>query len=328
MNDIKLISGPMATLSHQGFRQLVENFGGCDEFFTEMINASSLVNMGPFEKYYIMNQTAPEKTVWQLTGNNAESFCKALPIIFDRGGLGIDINMGCSAPQIYKTGAGIDWMMKPMEETEKLVKSVKDVLIEHEMETGKHYRLSVKCRLGKDDFKDDDFFAFTDMLAENGVELITLHARTLKEKYRGLPKYSYVQRLKERYGEKMKTYLNGAVESIESLEYALKCAPSSDGVMIARRAAIEPWIFAKLKGQHMSIDREKTALDFMELTKTNQPEEFHRTRIQRFFSYYCQQFKFGHYFATQMTNYKSLEDSASKVKDYFLKQPDEKILEF
>ena len=52
---MKLICGPMATVSHPAFRFLVEKFGGCDEYFTEMINAGTLLTGGPFEKYHIMH---------------------------------------------------------------------------------------------------------------------------------------------------------------------------------------------------------------------------------------------------------------------------------
>ena len=118
----------MATLSHEAFRISVEEFGGCDEYFTEMINASSLLNMGPFEKYYLMNGPCPEKIVWQLTGTSAESLAKAAEIVCEKGGIGIDLNMGCSAPQIYKTGAGIAWMLKPLKETAEAVSKVKKSL--------------------------------------------------------------------------------------------------------------------------------------------------------------------------------------------------------
>ena len=69
---MKLICGPMATISHPAFRILVERFGGCDEYFTEMINAGSLLNFGPFEKFYIDSTPCPEKIVWQLTGTDEE----------------------------------------------------------------------------------------------------------------------------------------------------------------------------------------------------------------------------------------------------------------
>ena len=120
---MKLICAPMATLSHEAFRLAIEKFGGCDEYFTEMINAPSLLNRGPFEKYYLLNGPVPEKIVWQLTGNKADSISKASAVVAELGGIGVDINMGCSAPQIYKTGAGIAWMLKPIAETEELIKS-------------------------------------------------------------------------------------------------------------------------------------------------------------------------------------------------------------
>lgn len=318
-------AAPMATLSHEAFRRCVEKFGGCSEYFTEMINASSLVNMGPFEKFYLLNGPCPQKIVWQLTGSDSKNFAKATEIIAPLGGIGIDLNMGCSAPQIYKTGAGIAWMLKPLEETKELIKSVKSVLPEH-------MRLSVKCRLGEEDknhptgFNEEKFFAFTDMLVENGVQLITLHPRTMKEKYRLTPKYEYVQKLCERYKGKIKIGLNGAITNQSSLNYALSKAPDADNIMIARELAVRPWIFAELNGKSFSVDREQLALDFIDDVEKYQPKEFYRTRIQRFFSYYCQQFKFGHYFATEILNYKSLEDTRNKVKDYFLKQTEEKIL--
>ena len=115
----------MATLSHEPFRRAVEKFGGCDEYYTEMINASSLLNMGPFEKYYLLNGPVPEKIVWQLTGWDAQKIAAAVPVVLENGGIGIDINMGCSAPQIFKTGAGIAWMTKPLSETEKCISLVK-----------------------------------------------------------------------------------------------------------------------------------------------------------------------------------------------------------
>ena len=74
----KFICGPMATISHPASRILIERFGGCDEYFTEMINAGSLLTGGPFEKFYIDPTPVPEKVVWQLTGKDWENMAKAL----------------------------------------------------------------------------------------------------------------------------------------------------------------------------------------------------------------------------------------------------------
>lgn len=327
--DLKLICAPMATLSHEAFRICIEQFGGCNEYFTEMINAPSLTNMGPFEKYYLLNGPVPEKIVWQLTGNSVEHLAKATSIVAAKGGIGIDINMGCSAPQIYKTGAGIAWMLKPIEETRTAVHEVKEALSDFP-----NMRLSVKCRLGDDDFTDKGFFNFTDMLVEEGVELITLHARTKKEKFRGHPRYEYVERLKERYGDEIKVYLNGDIKDWNTANNALVLAPRTDGLMIARTAAQKPWIFASLRKamdgnkEKDTVDCQQLALDFIDNVETYQPPEFHKTRLQRFFAYYCDNFSFAHYFKTNMLNAHSIEESREQVADYFLKEPDDRYKEY
>lgn len=334
---MKLICAPMATLSHEAFRLAIEKFGGCDEYFTEMINAPSLLNRGPFEEYYLLNGPVPEKIVWQLTGNKVDSISKASAVVAELGGIGVDINMGCSAPQIYKTGAGIAWMLKPIAETEELIKSTKKSLDEVESKTGRHMRLSVKCRLGDDDFTDEKFFFFTDMLVENGVELITLHARTKKEKYRTLPKYEYVEKLALRYADKnVPIILNGDIKDFTSLSFALSKAPHCSGVMVARAAAQKPWIFAELKKNLENHSEEKTqqvdcqqlSLDFIDDVIKYQPEEFYKTRLQRFFAYYCLNFSFAHYFQMQMINSHSVEESKERVVDYFTKEPNDRFISF
>lgn len=321
---MKFICGPMATLSHAAFRIAVEKCGGADEYFTEMINAPSLVTGGPFEKFYTENIPCPQKIVWQLTGSKAEPLARAASILAGLGGAGIDVNMGCSAPQIYKTGAGIAWMLKGLDETREMIRGVKKAV--DSSKSG--MRLSVKCRLGADNFTQDSFFSFTDMLVEEGVQLITLHPRTIKERERFAPRFEYAQMLVSRYGGKIPVYINGCIKDGSSLKAALDLAPDADGVMISRAAAQKPWIFDQLRGGHGRIDAEKLALDFIEDLKLHQPPEFLKTRLQRFFFYYCMNFSFSHYFQNQMINASSVEESIERVKEYFEKQPAERMIEY
>ena len=148
----------MATISHPAFRILIEKFGGCDEYFTEMINAGTLLTGGQFEKYYIDPAPIPQKVVWQLTGHDAGHMEEAAKVLNELPGLGIDVNMGCSAPDIYRYGAGIAWMLKDISQTEEMIKKVRKSVDPDK-------RLSVKLRLGDDNFTDDGFFSFCDALS-------------------------------------------------------------------------------------------------------------------------------------------------------------------
>ena len=345
---MKLIAGPMATLSHQGLRKIIEDFGGCDEYYTEMINAASYLTHGQFESFYTLNEFAPEKIVWQLTGKDVISMAKAAKELCSFNGIGIDLNMGCSAPEIYKSGAGIAWMTKPVEQTKALVYEVKNALLSYnsEIQSDGHHkkqRLSVKLRLGDEDFTDDGFYKFCDMLYENGVEQIVLHPRTRKEKLARPPRYQYVENVANRFKNKIPVILNGNVKDFPSFEAALKVAPSSSGVMIARMSAQKPWIFAELKRKldfsnplihqkslqtdKIKIDRLKTGLDYISNLRLYQPKEFWQTRMQRFFSYYCDNFSYAHYIKSKMLNCKTLEDAETSFSLYFDEVPDDRFIE-
>ena len=324
----KLICGPMATISHPAFRILVERFGGCDEYFTEMINAGSLLNFGPFEKFYIDPVPCPEKIVWQLTGSDAPRMKEAAKQLAELPGIGVDVNMGCSAPDIYKTGAGIGWMTKDRNETEEMIREVRSVIPAEK-------RLSVKLRLGDEDFTEQGFFDFCDMLTGEGVELLTLHPRTKKEKLARPPRYQFCQKLAERYKGKLPVYLNGNVKDKASFDYAVASCPDCAGVMISRAAVTKPWIFATLSTEQLSlsgltrqsIDMEEICLSYIDLIEKYQPQEFWKTRLQRFFTYFCMNFQFAHYAQSQFINAAEQGNEALRqaIKEFFEKCPEERI---
>lgn len=334
---IKLIAGPMATLSHQGLRKIIEDFGGCDEYYTEMINAASFLTHGKFEGFYALNEVAADKIVWQLTGKDCEPMAKAAGELCALGGIGIDINMGCSAPEIYKTGAGIGWMIKPREETRAMVCAVRNAIDSYNAGSEpavekRARRLSVKLRLGDEDFTDEGFYNFCRMLYDCGVEQLVIHPRTKKEKLARPPRYFYVENVAREFSGKMKVILNGNVKDIPSFEAALKAAPSASGVMIARMSAQKPWIFARLKralgdsadSEPLKIDRLAVGLEYIQNLRTDQPPEFWLTRMQRFFAYYCDNFSYGHYIKSKMLNCKSLEDAESTFTSYFNEVPEDR----
>ncbi|MBQ0161553.1 MAG: tRNA-dihydrouridine synthase family protein [Treponema sp.] len=352
----KLIAGPMATLSHQGLRKIIEDFGGCDEYYTEMINAASFLTHGQFESFYALNDFGREKIVWQLTGKDAEPMAECARELCALGGIGIDLNMGCSAPEIYKSGAGISWMLKPREETERLVSEVRNSIDSFNSEvlsdgTHKHQRLSVKLRLGDENFKEDEFYDFCEMLYKNGVEQLVLHPRTKKEKLARPPRYQFVEQLALNMKDKIPVILNGNVKDVASYEYAMSKAPDASGVMIARMSAQKPWIFCKLgiRNEELGIgneelgigarerglmierdgafvvDRLMVGMVYIQNLRLYQPKEFWETRMQRFFAYYCDNFSFGHYIKSKILNCKTLEEAETTFTKYFDEMPGDRF---
>lgn len=349
---MKLLLAPMATLTHQGLRELVSSFGGCDEYYTEMINAASLIHGGQFERFYILNNVEPDKIVWQLTGSKTEDMAEATKIVKDLGGIGIDINMGCAAPAIYKFGAGISWMLKPIEETAKMLNAVKKEC--------KDSRLSVKIRLGDENYKIEDLFIFSDMLLSEGVSQIVLHPRTRKEKYARPPKYSALKDFCEYVKNKDSTVQvigNGGVNDFSSYQNLIVKAPKIDGVMIGRAAVQKPWIFAEIKATEsirtQLVAKKKSSenlilkhsdkkeltytpikIDLYEVAKKylfgldeNQPKEFYPTRAKRFFEYYIDNFFFGHSLKAKIQNTDNRDEQLLLLYEYLERNPNERFKE-
>lgn len=321
---MELLLAPMATLTHRAFRELVKKFGGCDTYYTEMIDAGSFLNGGPFEKFYVDNNPDEKNTIYQIVGGDIDKLSKAARLLSKLPSKGLDINMGCCAPEIAKSGAGITWLGRQGELGE-LLRTARDAIKCSEDEIGEKRLFSLKCRLSSCDkfsqFKEEDFWKFCDIVSESGVEQLTIHPRVKKEKYKDPPHYRFVEEAAKRYKGAFKIVANGNIMDKESLENIKALCPSVDSFMIARGAAKSPWVFHLLsgggEGEYYTNNGERKGFsgdaitadfliavidDFIDLVETHLPKEFYKTRLQRFFSYYADNFLFSHYFRTKMIN--------------------------
>ena len=262
---------------------------------------------------------------------------EAAKIIGALGGIGIDLNMGCCAPEIVKQGAGISWMLKDKSETEQMIRMVKKAI-------NKNMRLSVKMRLGDENYNMKDLCNFVDMLIFEGTTQIVLHPRTRKSKFRYQPHWQnaeYLFEYVEKYNNSVECCINGDIVDFQSLCNVRKAVIKSKGFMIGRAAVQKPWIFGviaqKLKEEKDSdfvhsqkkaenIDSLELVCEFLDNLTECQPEEFWISRAKRFFAYFCKNFEFGHYLETQINNAKDLNKMKKVFESYFEKMPNERFL--
>ena len=268
---------PMAELSHRPLRELIESFGrpegvegaggarGADEYFTEMISAGAFAAGGPFESWYADGGPCPEKIVYQLASGDPGRLAVAAGLLDRLECRGIDINMGCSAPAITRTGAGVRWMESP-DEAGRLIEKVRKQVTK---------RLSVKLRLGAGKPGEVDFeylVRFCRRLEEAGAELITLHPRLGGEKFRRRARWEYVAALRKEL--RIPLAGNGDIASAEEMR---RRAGDCDAVMVGRLAVRRPWVFAEARtgagggGRPPSAGIEETGLRFLELLAKYQP---------------------------------------------------------
>ena len=303
---------PMAEISHRALRELIEGFGGCDGYFTEMISAAALLGGGPFEKWYIDGGPCPEKLVYQLVGADIGQITGAAALLDGLECGGIDLNMGCCAPLIRKTGAGITWMAS-VDRAGELVKSVRRVV---------KRRLSVKIRTGLTD-NFEYLVNFCRRLEAEGVELIVLHPRTAKEKLKRRAKWDYVGALRQEL--RIPVAGNGDIASAEDL--MARAAGPCDAVMVGRAAVRQPWIFAQAKAAPGAFPLPTPhsllpiGLRFLELLARWQPPEFHISRARRFFSFFCDNLKWGNYVKNLLNREETLSGMERVLRGYFKENP-------
>jgi len=309
-----LVLAPMATLTHAGFRILVEEYGGCDLYFSEMISAEALIGRTQYEPYYLMDEPDPGRLIFQLVGYSEDRLCEAALELSRTAAIGIDVNMGCSAPHIVRKGGGIAWMT----DTERSVR-----LVERLRKLAPQKSLSVKLRLGSED-DPEALLAFARNLESAGVDFVTLHPKRRREGSLRTARWSFVALLREHL--KIPVIGNGGVKDWTTLQSRLSQAGSGP-VMIGRAAVRAPWIFSHLRreaaGQagEYRINLRETAQRFFALLEEYQPRDFWPTRARRFVPYLLENVKFGHSIAARLAQMNPYDQLRRELFAYFDEHP-------
>lgn len=308
---------PMAELSHAGVRSLIDTFGGCDCYFSEMISVNALLSGSVFEKYYVQTEPDATRLVLQLVGNDADKIVRAAAKLNDWPIAGVDINMGCAAPDIARFGSGISWM-KDIDKARALVGGVRNAVKSDKT-------VSVKIRIGYEE--DPDYLlSFARALESEGISFITLHPRVKNEKLKRSSRWKYVALLKREFH--IPVAGNGDVTTWENYSYK-KTQYTPDAIMIGRKAVRAPWFFAYLRAREtdptycMHVNLHETALKFHSYLERYQPPEFFKSRAQRFYLYFSENLFHGHAFFSKIMNAPDYTTIRQEVDGYFSRHPEE-----
>jgi len=195
----------------------------------------------------------------QLFGSDLERIEQAVKVVTKHFDL-IDYNMGCPAPHITSEMACSALLQEP-ELTRKIFKT----LVKHAT-----VPVTVKIRAGIN--KPDKYLEIGKIAEEEGLSMITLHPRTVKQGYSGKSDWSLIKKLKEHVS--ISVCGNGDVESPEDAKRMLK-ETGCDYVMIGRAAAKNPFLFKQINqylktGKYAKIsdkNRLKYFFKYVEYTK-------------------------------------------------------------
>jgi tRNA-dihydrouridine synthase B len=227
---------PMADMTDSAFCRVVKEVTGEPDYpivFREMVSAEAVVRGN--NKTLDMTEIHPGERplVQQIFGSDPATMAEAARIIAEQHQPeGFDVNMGCPVYKIVHNFNGAALMKEPDLAT-KIVKSMKAVI---------NVPLSVKIRLGWSD--PTECLTFAKVLEDAGVDLITIHGRTKMQGYSGVADWEMIRRAKE--AVKIPVLCNGDVHKSELMPKALEVS-QCDGLLIARGALGNPWIFKQFR---------------------------------------------------------------------------------
>ncbi len=274
---------PMADLTHPAFRELVASFGGCDLFFTEMININYLKSTNPLKDPYVVPAERDRPLVAQLVGGKPEDFELAVERLEATGFFsGYNFNLGCTKGKFQRYGWGASLLEKP--------ELIRDILKAMRRATDKP--LSVKMRIPKGRNKDR-LLRLLEVFESLGVDFVVLHPRTPEEGFSRPARWEEITFAVE--ASSLKIVANGDVFSPED---AAKVIDSTGawGIMVGRAALIRPWILRDI-GSYLEkgeVDKPPDAICVLEALagyiKRFLPERWHIKRLKLFLRWFVQNY--------------------------------------
>ncbi len=227
----RYILGPMAGVTDLPFRLLCRE-QGAGLLCMEMVSAKAIMYNNRNTEQLLTIHTDERPVSLQLFGSDPKIMSEMAKRIEERPFAILDINMGCPVPKVVKNGEGSALMKEP-----KLVYEIVSAVVKA---IGKP--VTVKIRKGFDD-EHVNAVEIARIIEEAGAAAVAVHGRTREQYYSGKADWDIIRQVKEAVS--IPVIGNGDVTSPERAEELVR-RTGCDGVMIARGAQGNPWIFSEM----------------------------------------------------------------------------------
>jgi tRNA-dihydrouridine synthase len=223
---------PMQDVTSQWFMQVVAEYGAPDYFFTEFFRVNETSRLEKPILASITENATGCPIFAQIIGEDIPALVRTARELCNYEIAGIDLNLGCPAPRVYRKNVGGGLLRDP-ERVDRILGALREAV---------ELPLTVKMRLGFEQRSDlDNILKLVD---RHNIDLVSLHGRTVKEMYRGAVDYHLI-------GKAVATVncpvlANGNISTASQAIDVLHQTQAA-GVMVGRWAIGNPWIFTQIR---------------------------------------------------------------------------------
>ncbi len=240
----RFMGGPLDGITDSPFRKLVRMFSPEELLYTEMRHVRSIAHKQGGQRALAFDQSERPLS-FQIAANTTEGIEQAIEKILQAGVDAIDLNIGCPAKNVVKSGGGSALMADP-ERLERIVKSIRSVV---------PIPFTVKIRSG---YKQKNATEIAKLLQDCGVDAVAIHPRLQTERFMGRPDYALVAQVKRAVS--IPVLLSGNVVNFKTAKLAYE-QTGVDGFLIGRGIWGRPWKLLEMKehaqGRPFTISNEQ-----------------------------------------------------------------------
>jgi tRNA-dihydrouridine synthase len=224
---------PMQDVTNLWFMKVIAHYGSPDYFFTEYFRVNDTSRLNRNILAAITENDTGRPVFAQMIGESIPDLVRTAKELCNYNIAGVDLNMGCPAPRIYRKNVGGGLLREP-EKVDRILGELRSAVNDRP--------LTVKMRVGFEN--TDNFYQILDMINRHSIDLLSLHGRTVKDMYHGAVKYDLIGEAVRRVD--CSVLANGNIHSATTALSVLSQTGAA-GVMVGRWAIANPWIFNQIR---------------------------------------------------------------------------------
>ncbi len=223
---------PMQDVTDLPFMSVIASYGSPDYFFTEYFRVYENSSLDKHILRSITENTTDRPIFAQLIGESIPDLVRATKELSRYSIAGVDLNMGCPAPRVYRKNVGGGLLRDP-QQVDRILGELRAAI---------DGLFTVKMRIG---FADTVHFeAILSLINRHNIDLLSLHGRTVKEGYHSVVHYDFIAQAVAQVH--CPVLANGNITSAASTAEVIDTTGAA-GVMIGRSAIRNPWIFRQIR---------------------------------------------------------------------------------